>query len=173
MLVNASAKQGYHEGMSYIIRHKDFYEVFVLALPNKISNAGSFYLSKISAIEHFFMQFQLENKDLLQGVLRSPLHLASHNLCENHSKLCLKQQQVQVWSKEGGAYLTPRETKCLRLIRLGYSTKKVATFLDISSRSVETYLNRIKLRTGITNRSEYLKLCELQSLETQTQKRGG
>ncbi len=52
--------------------------------------------------------------------------------------------------------LTQRERDVLRLIAQGYSAPEIGEQLLISSKTVDTYKQRINEKIGITHRSEYV-----------------
>ena len=52
--------------------------------------------------------------------------------------------------------LTPRERDVLRLVAQGYSAPEIGEQLFLSSKTVDTYKQRINEKLGITHRSEYV-----------------
>ncbi len=165
--ISLAAQKGYFHGMNVLYRYKGYYEMFVVGLPNKLENSGSFYLNKHAALERFFLDFKLQNQDLLNTLYKNPIQLKKSSLPSHHSDLCLQNSRFLVRGRYGDAYLTGKEMKCLRLIPSGISIKEMATFLNISPRSVETYLQRIKDKTGILTRSELISLNIKSTLKTE------
>lgn len=49
--------------------------------------------------------------------------------------------------------LSKRELEILELISFGYSDKEIACNLNISTRTVQTHVTRIVLKTGARNRT--------------------
>jgi DNA-binding CsgD family transcriptional regulator len=49
--------------------------------------------------------------------------------------------------------LTPRELDVLRLLAEGLSAKEVAIKLDITSRTVESHIDKLRLKTRARNRT--------------------
>jgi DNA-binding NarL/FixJ family response regulator len=58
--------------------------------------------------------------------------------------------------------LSERETEVLRLIALGYSNKEIASKLDISVRTVETYKVRLMEKLNFHSRAEIVRYALLQ-----------
>ncbi|HEY0098350.1 MAG TPA: response regulator transcription factor [Pyrinomonadaceae bacterium] len=58
--------------------------------------------------------------------------------------------------------LSEREAEVLRLIALGYSNKEIATRLDISVRTVETYKARLMEKLNFHSRAEIVRYALLQ-----------
>lgn len=50
-----------------------------------------------------------------------------------------------------------RERDCLYLLVRGKTAKEIARILNLSSRTVEVYLDKIKIKTGMTSRSELIE----------------
>ncbi|MGD0191415.1 MAG: response regulator transcription factor [Rhizomicrobium sp.] len=53
--------------------------------------------------------------------------------------------------------LTDRELEVFRLLGRGYETRKIATMLDISIKTVQTFCARMKEKLGLENASELLR----------------
>ncbi|HEY9405013.1 MAG TPA: response regulator transcription factor [Pyrinomonadaceae bacterium] len=58
--------------------------------------------------------------------------------------------------------LSEREAEVLRLIALGYSNKEIASRLDISVRTVETYKSRLMEKLNFHSRAEIVRYALLQ-----------
>ena len=58
--------------------------------------------------------------------------------------------------------LSERETDVLRLIALGYSNKEIASKIDISTRTVETYKMRLMEKLNFHSRTEIVRYALLQ-----------
>ncbi len=81
-----------------------------------------------------------------------------------HTHQNLKNYQCDSYDKN--LKLTPRETECLFLLIRGKSAKEIARFLKISPRTVEVYIENIKLKMNISSRSQIVdKALELGMLE--------
>ena len=57
------------------------------------------------------------------------------------------------------AKLTPRQTECLRLASMGYSSSKIAKSLEISPRTVDDYIAAGCARLGVKTRVEAVALA--------------
>ncbi len=55
-------------------------------------------------------------------------------------------------------YLTARETDILKCLLKGYSAKEAGLELGISYRTVESYINMLKLKLGYNKKSELIGL---------------
>jgi len=56
-----------------------------------------------------------------------------------------------------GSKLSDREREVLKLIALGYSNKEIASQLDLSAKTIETYKARLIEKLGLSSRSELVR----------------
>lgn len=147
----AREKFNFHNGLTLVRRTKNYYDMIAVALPYEHSNPGSFYLNKINTIEQFIYDFDKRNKDLLEIMDKSAITLPKAYRDVNYQEMCLTQGKIKTQGKGGMTYLTTQEFACLRLVVKGFSYKHIAQMLEISPRTVETYLSRVKQRTGYTS----------------------
>lgn len=66
------------------------------------------------------------------------------------------------WSVGRGAAMSEREIIVLRLIAQGYSNKEIASKLDLSVKTVETYKARAMEKLGISSRVEIVRYAAAQ-----------
>lgn len=150
----AREKLNFHNGLTMVRRTKNYYDMIAVTLPYEHPNPGSFYLNKIKIIEQFIYDFDKQNKDLLDIMDKSAIALPRAYRDVNYQDICLTQGKISVKGKAGMTYLTTQELACVRFILQGLSYKQAAQMLAISPRTVETYLIRVKQRTGYTSYSE-------------------
>ena len=62
--------------------------------------------------------------------------------------------QINLGTEFGNQYLTRREFEVLKYVILGYSAKKIGNLLQISSRTVEGYVDKLKEKLGCSGRGE-------------------
>jgi DNA-binding CsgD family transcriptional regulator len=62
-------------------------------------------------------------------------------------------------AKTYNPHLSKREIECLQLTVRGQSARMVATYLGISQRTVEEYLTNIKLKFGVSSKSELINIA--------------
>jgi DNA-binding CsgD family transcriptional regulator len=65
-------------------------------------------------------------------------------------------------SSEPSIDFTPRELDCIVLLMQGYTFKMIASKLGISPRTVETYIENIKQKTGCFSKGELIKFLQKQ-----------
>lgn len=72
----------------------------------------------------------------------------------NYKEICLTQGRIYVTGKNGSTYLSAQEITCLRLLLHGATHKQIAQMLELSPRTIDTYLLRVKQRTGFSSRMD-------------------
>jgi DNA-binding CsgD family transcriptional regulator len=150
----AREKFNIRNGITLVKRSKYYYDMIAVATPVEPANAGAFYMNKLKVMEHYFKEFEIANHDLIQLMNKSPLLLPESYRDTNYKELCLSQGTIPVKGTMGETYVTTQELSCLRLLIHGKSYKEIAQILEISPRTVETYLQRVKHRTGLNPHHE-------------------
>lgn len=150
-----------NHGLTLVRRSKDYYDMIAVALPEQKRNIGSFYLTKHKIIEQFINGFDRTQYDLIQHVNKNPLILPTNNRDENYQKICLHQGRIGLIGCQGAFYITARELACLRLLLQGATTKQIGKVLHLSHRTVATYVNRIKLRSGAMTKADLEDLISI------------
>ena len=150
----AREKLNFHNGLTLVRRTKNYYDMIAVALPYEHANPGSFYLNKIKIIEQFIYDFDKKNKDLMQIMDKSAIALPRAYRDVNYQNICLNEGKIYIEGKAGATHLTTQELTCIKFVLQGFSYKQIAQMLEISPRTVETYLLRAKQRTGYPSYSE-------------------
>lgn len=74
-------------------------------------------------------------------------------------------KQIGVLDPVDNIDLSPREIECVRMMLLGYSASEIGTLLKLSKRTVEFYLENIKLKANCFSKLElFEKFREIDSL---------
>jgi len=150
----------YH-GITLVRRFKNYYDLIAFGLPEFYANSGTFYLNKLKAIEYFINNFDKNHRDLINLINQSPIMLPEYYRDDNYQKLCLTNNKIEIQTDKGLTYITPQEVACLRLLLQGASHKQIASILNISPRTVETYIARIKQRSGLSSSKELENLISV------------
>lgn len=145
----------FRHGLTYVRRSKNYYDMIAVAVANEQNHPGGFYLNKQSAILQFIRDFDKENKDLLTLMEQNPIALSEPHRDVNYKNLCLATGRIPL----GDTYITAQELACLRSLLQGDSHKQIAAELSISPRTVETYVKRMKMRTGYANLQDLAFAC--------------
>lgn len=157
----AREKFNLRHGLTLVRRSKNYYDMIAVALPSEQANPGGFYLNKLKAIEQFVHEFDTDNKDLIKIMHKNPIALPEPARDVNYKNICLTKGKITVHGRCGMTYVTAQELACLRLLFQDASHKEIAKLLEISSRTVETYILRVKQRTGYSSRADIERMLSL------------
>lgn len=144
----ARKKFNLHNGLTLVKRCKTYYDMIAVALAKEQANPALFYMNKLKAIEFYIRNFEIDNQDLIKLITKNPIALLEAQRDVNYKHLCLSNGKIEVLGKHGKSYITTQELTCLRLKLQGTSYKEMAQTLNLSVRTIETYINRVKERTG-------------------------
>lgn len=150
----------WHHGLTLVKRSYDYYDMIAIAMPQERLNASSYYMNKIQSIEKFMTGFCNHAPELFECMNNNSILLPEVNRDVNYKDMCLKTTNHLPF---GTTHITIQELKCLTLKLQGYSYKEIANIYQLSPRTVETYLNRIKARSGINNKiqlQEFINFCQ-------------
>lgn len=151
----AHEKTHFYHGITFVRRSTHYYDMIAFALPELKLNAGSYYMIRLKALETFIEAFEREERKLLEIIVNHPILLTETHQDPNFQDLCLEKNfQIPILTSQGKTYMTPQELSCARLRIRGYGYKEIGQFLCLSPRTVETYLERLKRRTGILTRGD-------------------
>ncbi|MCE2715784.1 MAG: helix-turn-helix transcriptional regulator [Pseudomonadota bacterium] len=156
-IVLAKEEKNWNHGLTLVKRYPDYYDMIAVAMSEASSSSSSYYMSHLETIKTFMINFPMHAPDLFQAIVKNPIFLPEQNRDINYQKMCLKGDQRRSF---GNVHITPQELKCLTLRLQGFSHKEIANMCDLSSRTVETYLNRIKSRSGFSNKRKLRELLQ-------------
>ena len=145
--------------LEYILRKEGCYDVFSIASQSKDHDMINLYLNHLPLLKRFCHDF-LKN-------LERPLILSANNkiflpekmrpnfggLQENE----LKEKRIDIDTSIIKKYkLSIRESEVLSLVAHGYTAKQMACKLNLGQRTIESHLNKLKLKTGCYYKSEFM-----------------
>jgi DNA-binding CsgD family transcriptional regulator len=145
----AKEKMGIHHGLTLVRRAKQHYDMIGFALPKTIENPHGHYLTILPQLELFIAQFEQQESEHIQFIEANKIVLPKPYQDPNHNKLCIKNGRLDIIHQNITSHVTLQELHCIRGLQLSYSIKKIAHKLNISPRTVETYLERVYDRTGL------------------------
>lgn len=149
---------GLYHGVTWVRRQKNYYDMIAFAMSSPCEQATGFYINKLPQLERYIDQFDGQYAELLRGMEKTRLHLPGHIRDENHDKLCLVDGRLSIDTPTGVSYFTTQELNCLHMLSKGASHKDIAHQFAISTRTVETYFQRMKTRTQAYSLSQLLDI---------------
>ncbi|MBS0272531.1 MAG: helix-turn-helix transcriptional regulator [Proteobacteria bacterium] len=138
---------------------------------------NEFFINNLSLFDHFIVYFKQRLKLLLDTEAKhltfnaTPLKDMSHvddsASYSNKINSFLEQtalQKFEVNINNTTTYLTKRQLQCLRMLAAGKTSKEIGNQLELSQRTVESYINAIKNKTGLMYKSDLISFFETSSL---------
>ena len=161
----AFREHGIWNGLTIIKKHGECLEAFVFISPTMTDEIMDLYLNNKQVFERFIWYFRDKIINKLQihypncGLLPSPINpFSAKQECDNNFHNYLAAMPLKNYYLGDNISLSPREMACLMSLSQGRSIKEIARTCDISSRSVETYINRIKNKTSYATKSQLVTL---------------
>ena len=160
---------GIHHPFDLIYRRQNYYELYSYALQYADRDAPNFYFNNLALLERFSLYFNEKADSIIRKheqrndfyVPNRDLVPINYSISKNENLVDdLKIERLNINGAYGNIKLSHRETECLIKISEGYSYKKIAQLLgDLSPRTIETYINSIKTKTGCNDKSELIALA--------------
>lgn len=164
------AQQQHKFGNGFVIvnHQENFHECFHFYSPldNKLSFHN--YCQNLHLLEHFIFYFKDKGQDIIQRSVSQklvPPWMKDTNSpllkIYNENEIVLNKMNVERYFIDKGdfnTHLTKREFRCASLLIKGYDFKSIANKLNISSRTVETHINNIKLKLNCHSRMQLVEL---------------
>jgi DNA-binding CsgD family transcriptional regulator len=102
-----------------------------------------------------------DTNNLIVGILGASIVVGKHSLSQSLSlltELGLFNQDSANEININDVKLSEREMQCLQFTVKGYTAKKIAKELNISHRTIEEYLNNIRIKVGVNSKSELIEM---------------
>lgn len=165
---------GYSNGLSLYRKDINFIESFHFSdSQNQITSP--FYINNIELFEKFAVYFKQnidtfieQDKSMLAQVdfVKAPNPQVENQILNNisHFKNIVDLKKVRVQHMGRTFYLTKRELDCLYLLHKGYGFKAIGKKLDLSDRTVEYYINKVKEKSKCVYKTDLIEMLELTPL---------
>lgn len=146
-------------GLTITKTNKEFSESWTFATALENTNISSVYLSNLSTLKTFIDYFNNKASYIIDEAHN---YKGKLNLGFNWDKAFETQKSIEpffpyvVNGKD--VNLSKREEQCIEMLGKGFSQKLIAVELEISHRTVETFINNIKLKLEVTNTQSLLKI---------------
>lgn len=145
---------GIDNGLCFVERFSDHYNLIAFATPVG-SQINNFYLNNKEKLWGFVQGFKENASSLLQKSNEKKFVVPTIHQDENRDELFLN-KKISFQTTYQGIHisLSDMEYKCLKLSASGFTMKGISEHLEISSRTVETYLNRVKSKSGLMTKQD-------------------
>ena len=155
-------------GINFCYKSDDYIEVYYFATKKDNDQIINIYMNHLPCLQKFSLFFKDKAKDLIN--------------INDHNKLACQDSNVSFFDavsaqesistpdinsfahdtkinryflngKYWDTYLTKQEALCLKYLSIGRTTKEIGKIISLSSRTVESYIENIKLKLGVRNTS--------------------
>ena len=145
---------GIDHGLCFVERFKNHYNLIAFAAPPG-PTLNNFYLNNIGKLLNFTKEFKDKGAPILENAYEKRFKVPEcHNDVNREILFLSEEQKIKTTFNGLTITLSGMEYKCLNLVASGFTMKGIATRLNISMRTVETYLNRAKSKTGLFKKQE-------------------
>lgn len=160
-------------GFTVSKRGPNYVETYSFATTINRPLSPNFYLNNREIFDYFAVMFQNKSAEFIQ---RIPHHQLSHfakrfdlgiqepHEAENKWEGFLKTLINSHSFTDKHVKFTQRELQCLMELSKGQTMKEIARTLSISPRTVESYMNSMKIKTGGLRKSQLLSLIPANEL---------
>ncbi|MBM3468124.1 MAG: helix-turn-helix transcriptional regulator [Alphaproteobacteria bacterium] len=163
--------------MLYKIINNNLLEGWGFSLGTEVLDPLGFFLKNKSLLERFVNYFDVAGKDLMDTSDRKKLAVYDENftffkrrsVSKDIDKTLNFLRQTHLGelllSSEGYSFhLTQRQCECLYYLSHHYTAKEIARFLHLSHRSIETYIQSIRDKIGVSSKSDLLQFIHKHEL---------
>ena len=132
-------------------RFTHYTDMFFLSLADADTDPSNFYYAHSDKIKLLFHHLYDRGSLLLKEIFASTIEqeIGSRVSLEGKNIEIKPPKQFTFLSGGKGCHLTPTEYEILTLLTQGYSGKMIAKLRNISPRTVESHLEKIKMKTGL------------------------
>lgn len=151
-------------GITCIQKHEDCDEFFYFGANKNQYEILNFYLNHFYLLQRFILYFKDNFMDIAETHLNKRIifparkdNFLTTTLKEINKPLFYEQTDFNRYYLSGlisNIYLTRREVECLKWYIEGKTAPEIAIILSMSSRTVETHLNRIRSKTNCFSRGQ-------------------
>lgn len=151
-------------GLTVYRRRNSHLEVYMFAGLDPIIDSANFFLNNYDFLIRFihFFLMKIENAPIHTARFRFAFKdrladIFSNDNCDQNqcplASVC-QSERILLTTPTGDILLSQRESACLRLLSSGKTAKEIARVLELSHRTIESYINNIRQKTGLRTRSE-------------------
>lgn len=164
MLEDTSRFLNLQAAYSILIAKPNYYEEFIFFADNKHRRAYETFMSNHDVLQHFRFYFLEKAYHLIrQTKILDETPFDNETVFQNN-KDALEAMKTQKFfiDTDASIYLTKREAHCAHLITRNFNAREISEQMKISQRTVEEYIQNIKLKSQILNKSKLQSyLCQL------------
>jgi len=168
-------------GIDLTVKHEDFIEVYYFATERENNQIFDLYLNHIDLLMKFKIYFQEKAAHLMETQDKKSLAAQANPVSffsEATQSIPIKANinidaffnetpvtHYYLGGKYSHIYLTRREAECLWYLSRGRTSKEAGRIMNLSSRTVESYITNLKVKTGTHWKNELIDIFLQSSLK--------
>lgn len=154
-------------GLSILFRVSDGVETISFAGDQNSYNLQSTLVNNLEQLSKFVNYFRQQISLIISNCDKKDYGIYSNSFDINFKSYVNEAQLPPTMGKSDELYLSSRdkhiklslrETQCVNLISKGFTAKGIGKILNISPRTVESYLNNIKSRVSVNSKNSLIEL---------------
>jgi DNA-binding CsgD family transcriptional regulator len=164
-LISALHYHNIWNGITLYYRSSDYIESF--AFGGKVENylLQDYLVNNLHRLENFIIKFKYNSNSLISSNNKILAKFNNSFVLPNVNNYDNKSEPISKISTSAKfSNLTSREIECVFFILKGYSNKKIANLLGISSRTVEIYLDKVRQKTHSHSRADLIGIVQHQPI---------
>jgi DNA-binding CsgD family transcriptional regulator len=148
-------------------RYKNYFDLFVFSVASGNSSSVNTYFSNLPLLENFKFYFKEKAHTLISKALENKIYLPPHmqatfgglNSNPPHSNQKFMPKKYFFEHDEKSFYLNSRHMEVLKCLDLGHTAKETGKILNISHRTIEAYIDEIKIKFNLNKKSQLISFC--------------
>lgn len=161
VVLNEAREFNIDHGITFVYPQEDGCELFFLGTTRDKPEVMQLYINHLDLLEQFLVYFKEKAAFLIKQAHEQRISI-SDKKAQIKNELYLpkfnREEFQKILQSNTLTLLSARERECLLLLQQGYTYKMIGNELGISSRTVETYVEQMKQKTGSYNKADLLKL---------------
>lgn len=143
-----------------VIKHLKAYKLICsICTPKEDNFSSNVYLENLMCIDNFIYYFLNKAHPIIEAVKKSKIYVKRTNtLKTNDASVDNFYKSIdpnRIYFKN--VLLSKQETSCLLNLMVGKTSKQISKILKVSSRTIDAYIDNIKLKTNCSNRTSIIE----------------
>lgn len=147
-------------GISFIVKRKDVTCLYIFGSTRENYKINNFYIKNIDLLKRFILYFNDKGSTLLKNAAKNKIYLPEKQIITpkilNNMEVTQSEREIfyektniekfYLLTEADDLYLTKKQAECAAYLIEGATAKQCAKALNISYRTVESYINDIKTK---------------------------
>jgi DNA-binding CsgD family transcriptional regulator len=169
-IILSDAKIFKHDHYFSICQYKKNYQEYTcLATESENLNIYHFYLHQQDALHQFLLYFKEKAHHLIEQAekqriifTQTQLNLADYQQAKtDDNPIQFRPKNYWISGNHGPVKISQREMRCIEPYIKGFSAKQIGRHLNLSHRTVETHIEHVKTKLGVSTRFELRALIAI------------